>query len=318
MSNYLYFQQDNQPLQNRFNSNTILREEYAINGLEDWRRLISYLLAILNDEENQTINENQNIRTIVLNELIEISGNDNFDVSEQGSIFPDERSTEELTLVLLIARLRKFYHTLPKNRCPRLFISHRQIDKKYALRIAELAAKHKFAYWVDVIDPDLEKLSKIESSASLSSLLTACIIEMALINCTHVIACMTPNSRGSLWMPYEYGRITELPALSSKACAWSDPNLDSSDFPDYMHLGKKAKNEKEIEAWLENELLKSKKTCNPDKGDLAAFEKVDMLPEISDKERTKIREEAETTAHGLPVSIAAPDALKMKTPPKSN
>jgi hypothetical protein len=76
----------------------------------------------LSDEENQSFNENQNIRTIILNELIEISGNGNFALERS---FPDERSTEELILILLITRLRKFYRTLPKNRCPRLFISHR-------------------------------------------------------------------------------------------------------------------------------------------------------------------------------------------------
>jgi hypothetical protein len=321
MSNYLYFKHDNKPLQNRFNSKTILGEGYAINGLQDWQRLISYLLKLLSDKENQSVNENQDIRTIILNELIEISRNENFDGSEQESLFLDERFTEELILVLLIRRLRKFFRPLAKNRCPRLFISHRQADMNYALRIAELATKHGFAYWLDVLDPDLNKLPAIKNFTNLLPLLTACIIEMALINCTHVLACLTPNSRGTLWIPYEYGRITELPGLSTNACGWLHPDLPAGECPDYMLLGRITETEKEIETWLANELLIVKKTCKPDIRILKEFKNVYKLPEKSGEERARITEEYKDVfqsglAKNMPISPTA--GLRKKQQPKSD
>ena len=152
-------------------------------------------------------------RRAIISELIEVSSNNNLNIYDLDSLMPENRTTEELIAILLLTRLRKFYDPLPKNNCPRLFVSHRKADKDCALRIAEIAAQNGFAYWVDVLDPDLQALSKSTIAGSLIPLVTACIIEMALINCTHVIACMTPHSRGTLWIPYEYGRITELPGL---------------------------------------------------------------------------------------------------------
>lgn len=302
MSNYLYLQHEREILSDRFNLED-LGEGYAINGVSDWHRLISLLLDFISGEREQINNWRQNMRVSVWNELSEISGSNNFSIYNQGSLSEDDRSTEELIATLLLARLRRSYNSLPKNNCPRLFISHRRNDKDYALRIAQLASQNGFAYWVDVLDPDLQALANSTFPGRLFPLVIACIIEMALINCTHVIACLTPNSRGTLWMPYEYGRITELPGLNTNTCAWLDPNLLSVDFPEYMLLGEVSKNEMEIENWLKTELkMGGKNNCRPRIADVSAFGKINKLPEESSDEIERKKEKFEQwLSQGLPL-----------------
>ncbi len=303
MSNYLYFLHEEQPLTNRFDGQNIFREGYPVNGVDDWRRLISLLLNFLQDERSERNDETHITRRAILSELIEISGNNNFSIYDQQSLIPENRTTEELIVILLLTRLRKLYGPLPKNNCPRLFVSHRKADKDCALRIAEIAAQNGFAYWVDVLDPDLQTLSSRTIPENLVPLLTACIIEMALINCTHVIACMTPNSRGTLWIPYEYGRITEVPGLSVNACAWLHPNLQPTDFAEYLLLGALSKKEMEIEYWLKNEWkMRGRSDCMPDMDNLSSFGKIAKLPEVSDDEVEKQKIEFENwLEQGMPL-----------------
>src|SRR6185312_4125463 len=153
MSNYLYFLHEEQRLDNRFNVENRSGEGYKIVGLDDWKKLISLLLELIFSEQNeQTIARRQDTRIKTRRELTEIS-NSNFNIYEQQDLL-ENRSTEELVATLLLMRLRRF-PTLPKNKCPRLFVSHRRDDAKFALRIAKLAEESGFGYWVDVLDPDL-------------------------------------------------------------------------------------------------------------------------------------------------------------------
>jgi hypothetical protein len=46
-------------------------------------------------------------------------------------------------------------------KCPRVFVSHRQIDDESALRIAWLAWEEGFDYWLDIIDLDPERIRAI-------------------------------------------------------------------------------------------------------------------------------------------------------------
>ena len=300
MSNYLYFQHEEQ-LANRFNVDG-LRAGYGINGLNYWREFISRLLNFL-FERDQSNDARQYIRAQTYNELMKVSGNDNFNIYNDTNSIQDDRSTEELIVTVLLMLLQRLNHPLSQNRCPRLFISHRRDDKDYALRIAQLAAQNGFAYWVDVLDPDLQSLGTGTIPERLRPFVIACIIEMALINCTHVIACMTPNSRGTLWIPYEYGRIKDLPGLSINTCAWLDPNLLAVDFPEYLLLGEIAKNEMEIESWLSNEWSAwSKTSCRPDIADLSAFGNPNKLPEESNDEIERKKEKFEEwLSQGMPL-----------------
>src|SRR5262245_33482396 len=104
----------------------------------------------------------------------------------------------------LLNDIRRVALRMPKPPpCPRVFISHRQIDEKRARRIAWLAWDERFDYWLDVVDLDparnkqvkiLEKRLGRKLTDIEKSILTAAIIEMALLNCTHVLAVMTDNT----------------------------------------------------------------------------------------------------------------------------
>ncbi|MVM28907.1 hypothetical protein GO755_02600 [Spirosoma sp. HMF4905] len=184
--------------------------EWAI-GIREWKALI---------EEASTLPENPS------DEKLERLQDRLYDLRQAEGIYPDARQ-----------------------KCPRLFISHRQADGTWALRIAYLATQVGFTFWLDILDPTLTSIP-----ASAHKLVIAGIIEMAILNSTHVIAIMTDQTRGSLWVPYEYGRITRLPASNTKAAAWLHPDLATNDFPEYMELGLKHRTEAAILNWLRAEL----------------------------------------------------------------
>jgi hypothetical protein len=150
--------------------------------------------------------------------------------------------------------------------CPRAFVSHRQSDYDWALRIAWIANANLFDYWVDVmdLDPALDpqvKAIEMRLGRSLTTeeynWLLAAIIEMALLNCTHVIALLTEKARGSRWVPYEYGRVKQPIVASERAASWWDsttvPTRDL--LPEYAHLGPVHRNETEIGLWMQAEAL---------------------------------------------------------------
>lgn len=147
----------------------------------------------------------------------------------------------------------------PKPKCPRLFVSHRQIDEMAARRLAWLAWDEGFDYWLDVIDLDPQRNNQVIALERIlgrplteleRSVLTAAIIEMALLNCTHVIAAMTNNTVGSQWVPYEYGREKDDVPVALQAACWRAPTLPKNYLPEYLHLGAVLDSEREIRAWL--------------------------------------------------------------------
>lgn len=133
---------------------------------------------------------------------------------------------------------------------PRVFISHRRADGAEAQQIAMAANRNNFDYWLDVLDPNLQLLGLNPGHPNLD-ILTAAIIEMALINCTHVIALFTTKTPGSMWVPYEYGRITDLPATYGRAAAFVEPQV--SVLPEYLLLGHIARSMQKVEDWFTDE-----------------------------------------------------------------
>ena len=136
-----------------------------------------------------------------------------------------------------------------KYRKPRVFISHRQADADYAERIAYLACKQGFEYWLDI--HDLNPPNSLNSGVAIAS-----IIEMALLNCSHVLAVYTSNTKGSEWVPYEYGRVKIHQLSSSNIACWIHNQASGANkyIPEYFDLGMKTWNEKEINNWLSSEL----------------------------------------------------------------
>src|SRR5262249_36624209 len=116
---------------------------------------------------------------------------------------------------------------------------------------------------LDVIDLPAEKTKQVQRiEATLGGALTqfemnvlqAAIIEMALINCTHVVALMTQRTAGSQWVPYEYGRIDRGGRAKDPATAYCvTASIKITDLPEYLHLAPIHKLESEIRLWFRAE-----------------------------------------------------------------
>lgn len=140
--------------------------------------------------------------------------------------------------------------------CPRLFISHRQVDYPLALRIARLAIDEGIEIWLDVTDPTLTWLNTVGRKCFTrrqEQLLTAVIIEMALLHSSHVIVIMTGNTIGSGWIGYEYGRIKDSSLYSLQASCWIHPSLGATPW-EYLLLGVSTCDENSIKRWFRDEL----------------------------------------------------------------
>lgn len=137
-------------------------------------------------------------------------------------------------------------------KCPRLFISHRMVDFPLAERIAWLASMIGWDYWLDVHDPGLAAINSLMLSPKSKALAVALIIEVALLNCTHVLATITNHSPGSAWIPYEYGRVKPSLLASQLASCWVHP-CHAITTAEYMNLGPIFHNEQDIRRWLSAE-----------------------------------------------------------------
>lgn len=143
-------------------------------------------------------------------------------------------------------------------KCPRVFVSHRRKDTTEAMRIAWLASGAGFQFWIDLLDPNLQYAAGpgALSQPQAQAVLVASIIELALLNCSHVMAALTENSRGSLWIPYEYGRIKRKGRVRSRnAAVWLKSPFDPADDPEYTALCVRTSTEPEISQWFMTELL---------------------------------------------------------------
>jgi hypothetical protein len=137
---------------------------------------------------------------------------------------------------------------------PCLFVSHKQVDVNQATRIAYLACQEGFDYWLDVLDPSLAGVGASGTTPEQMAAATAALVEMALLNSSHVMAVMTPNTKGSQWVPYEYGRVKTPQVKSLQASCWVDRVVATGPLPEYLYLGPVLKSEIDIRQWLKSEL----------------------------------------------------------------
>ena len=164
----------------------------------------------------------------------------------------DEPDRATLDLIERFAR-----QTYEPMECPRAFVSHRQHDEDLALRVAWIVNQARFQFWIDSLDPKLQYVTRggRPIPQGLKPVVIASLIELALLNCSHVIALLTPNSRGSLWIPYEYGRVKRARvAHTRRAAVWLSPKIDPKDDPEYTLLAIRTAVEPEISHWLQSEL----------------------------------------------------------------
>lgn len=137
-------------------------------------------------------------------------------------------------------------------------IAKRQADEQRAVEISELAKKAGFEFWLDVLDPTLQVANQTMPAVQ-QALAIAGIIEMAMLNCSHVIALITKNSAGSTWIPYEYGRVKVGKVWSQEACCWVESTKKASEYYDqatYLQLGHTTKSDSQIKSWFHHEKAK--------------------------------------------------------------
>lgn len=138
----------------------------------------------------------------------------------------------------------------------RVFVSHQRNDVGYAERIAWRADQNHFEYWLDVHDPVLRLANSASLPPQVHSILVAAIIEMALLNCTHVMSVQTSSAATSRWVPYEFGRGKEHILISDQAASWFDNGVTPINSADYLHLGGCAYREADVDAWFKIQLHK--------------------------------------------------------------
>jgi hypothetical protein len=97
------------------------------------------------------------------------------------------------------------------------------------------------------------------------SIFTAALIEMGLLDCTNVIAAMTANTKGSQWVPYEYGHLKTATLPTMNVASWWDTTTipKEEDLPGYLHLAPILKKESAIRSWLRGEMREAQKTHYP-------------------------------------------------------
>lgn len=134
----------------------------------------------------------------------------------------------------------------PLRLTPTVFVSHRHADAALAASLATDIKSWGYDVWLDIWDPQLQSVPPGAHPAVI-----AAIIEMALLNSTHVLAVMTANTKGSSWVPYEYGRVKGPGIVDWKAAAWLDPNNPPANpIPEYLHLGALINTRAALHAWL--------------------------------------------------------------------
>ena len=132
----------------------------------------------------------------------------------------------------------------------RVFVSHQRADLKEAERVAWQATEVDFDYWLDVHDPTLAFANRSTIPAPIRAVLIAAIIEMGLLNSTHVVALQTTNSRRSRWVPYEFGRAKQRLVASWNAASWFEKGIAPDPGGDYLSLAFCAPTEAALEYWF--------------------------------------------------------------------
>ncbi len=135
----------------------------------------------------------------------------------------------------------------------RLFVSHQRADVPHAERIAYLATRQGFEYWLDVHDPLLQLANRTALPPVVQSILIAGIIEMALLNCSHGVTVQTAAAQHSRWVPYEFGRAKRRWLVSSQVASWFDQGIYAASTADYLKLGVCAQGEADVVRWLASE-----------------------------------------------------------------
>jgi hypothetical protein len=135
-------------------------------------------------------------------------------------------------------------------RTARVFVSHQRDDWREAERVAWHATEVGFEYWLDVHDPMLALATGNPLPPLVKSVLIAGVIEMGLLNSSHVVSLQTTCSRHSRWVPYEFGRAKARLLFSGNAASWFEKGIVPDPDGDYLSLAFCATSEPDLEQWF--------------------------------------------------------------------
>jgi len=153
-----------------------------------------------------------------------------------------------------LGRIRALRNDIKPLDCPRVFVSHKKEDSVIARQLRDVIRSEGFDTWLDVIDlPPIPPLRTSGQTKLNQAILLAAIIEMALVNCSHLVAVMTDNTVSSRWVPYEYGRVKDDPPARLAVAAWVDPPALVTQLPEYNYLAPVFTQEAQFRRWLKIE-----------------------------------------------------------------
>jgi len=129
-----------------------------------------------------------------------------------------------------------------------VFISYRANDREVALKIAKKLQLNNIDFYLDVID---------EESVNNTSNITEAITKN-IKRCTHLIAIISPNTKGSWWVPFEIG---EASIINRRICSFAyntneysltrvNMHIFKSFLPEYLHKWPVLLNEKDVENFI--------------------------------------------------------------------
>jgi hypothetical protein len=133
-----------------------------------------------------------------------------------------------------------------------VFVSHQRLDADWAERAAYEASELGLDYWLDIHDLAVgQSTTKNPLHPAIHAALIAGAIEMALLNCTHIVSLQTVNSRASRWVPYELGRAKARITIATNAGSWFQSGVWLDPGGDYLALTYCAKQDVDLYAWLQ-------------------------------------------------------------------
>lgn len=137
-------------------------------------------------------------------------------------------------------------------RASTLFISHQRRDVGFAERVAYLGCQAGLDYWLDIHDPVLRVATgTISPTDPRYPVIIAAIIEMALLNCSHIVAVHSDHSLKSRWVPYEFGRARDRRIRSFNSGSWFHPRTRAAAHGDYLSLSRTSSGgETDVKRWL--------------------------------------------------------------------
>ena len=164
-------------------------------------------------------------------------------------VFPPSQELTHRRLAILDQFFAVVAGQFPPPATPCIFVSHQRLDTHRGERIACLVDDHGLDSWLDVHDPTLMRVNALASDP-LRSILIALIVEIALLNSTHVIALHTTHSISSLWVPYELARAKARSLTSLQSAGWFEPGQTPKTCGDYVQPAVMAHNEQQVIDWI--------------------------------------------------------------------